>query len=341
MSKLIGTADAAGTIITAEMVEAAEMFVDEVVERIGSDALEYAHVEERVTMHNLVHPVNEGTPDVWSIAGGNVMRTIPSAEIEVLDFKYGHRFVDAYENWQGIDYTAGVLERNGAHGGGSGILAGVDWNAIKVRITIVQPRCYGHGEQVRHWEVTAEQLRPYFAQLKERAYQSMGPGAPTIVGPECRDCKGRHACVSLLRAVEGCMETAGLAVPIELPSEAQAVELRYLHRAADLLKSRITGLEAEAMANIRKGVAVPGFTLKQGEGRLAWTKPAADVFALGDMFALDLRKEPDAITPTQAIKAGKAVGLTEELVLSFAARPKGETKLVEVDSDAARKVFGK
>lgn len=327
----IGMSDPAGTILDKEMLEGAEMFVDTVVEIIGSDALDTIHVEEKLTMHNLVHPVNEGTPDVWAISGG-AHRAIPSAEIYLLDYKYGHRFVDAFENWQCIDYTAGVLERPE--------LANIPWENIKVRIVIVQPRCYGRGDQVRHWETTAAKLRPYFDQLRNNAYLSMGPGAPTHVGPECRDCKGRHDCEALQRASEAAMDVGGLAVPVRMSPTAQAVELRMIQRAQELLKARATGLEAQVMANVRAGVAVPFFTLQAGEGRLAWTKPAAEVVVLGDMYGVDLRKEPEAITPTQAIKLGKAAGLTEDVVKSFAARPKGETKLIAADTEQARRVFG-
>lgn len=72
-----------------------------------------------------------------------------------------------------------------------------------------------------------------------------------------------------------------------------------------------------------------GWMLEQGFGREAWTVTPEEVFALGDMMGVDLRKKPEAITPAQARK----LGLDEDVSKAYSKRPPGEVKLVPATID--------
>ena len=107
-----------------------------------------------------------------------------------------------------------------------------------------------------------------------------------------------------------------------------------MRAAADLLASRISGLENEVLAKIKGGVAFPDWRAERGNGRERWAKPIDEVLALGQMMGIDVSK-PGAITPKQAIKKG----LAEEVVRAYSETPAGEIKLVEVGKEMA-KLFG-
>lgn len=310
-----------GVTLTEEMVEAAELYVshiDDTLTRYGL-ARDSLHVEERVTIPD-VHPLNWGTPDCWFYAPAQGV-------LVVFDFKFGHRFIEVFENWQLIDYTSGILSRLGVDG--------IADQSLRVELYITQPRSYHKDGAIRLWTITAAGLRGHFNKLRNAAEASQMPGAMCTPNPECEFCPGRHACEALQRSGYKAAEMAGQSIPVELPPSALGLELRTLQRARGLLDARITGLEEQTLSSIRRGVLVPGYAAEQTEGRETWNKPAAEVVALGDLFGVKVAK-PAVLTPAQARKAG----LPAEVVASYCDRPQRGIKLVVDDGTQARKIFG-
>lgn len=300
-----------GVEVTEEMLEGAEMFCDVV----GFD--HHGHVETRVTMAKMVHPANWGTPDFFGLRNG-VLR--------VVDYKFGHRYVDEFENWQLIDYVAGACE----------FLDIRPEHETQVEITIVQPRHFGRAGPVRTWSIpTVRALQPYFQRLRDAAHSAMQDNAPTLTGEHCRYCSGRHACEAAQKAALSVLEMSGSSVPLELPVPAAARELASLQRAADIMDARITGLAEQLLYAGRSGAQIPGYGVERAEGRQKWIKPVGEVLALGTMLGIDLGK-PSVITPKQAIKKG----VPEAVVASMSETPLGEWKLVKTDDSKARKAFG-
>jgi hypothetical protein len=244
----------------------------------------------------------------------------------VLDFKFGHRYVDVFENWQLLDYTCGILDALGVDGFAE--------KSLRVEMTIVQPRSYRSSGPIRTWSTVAANLRAYFNKLRSAAEAAMLPGAKCTPNPECQDCAGRHACEALQLDAYRSAQIATESVPIELPPDALALELRMLKRAAAMLDARISGLEESVTANIRKGKPVRHFALVPKIGRTTWSKSDAEVIALGQLMSIELSK-PKLVTPGQAIKAG----IPEAVVKSFAHTPQTGLELVPVDDKHLRKVF--
>ena len=303
-----------GIMLTDEMIDAATMYADTVLAVALSPV-----VEERVD----ISYINEqcwGTPDAWAF-------TPETATLHLWDFKYGHRFVDVFENWQLIEYAAGILERIQVDG--------ITDNFINVVMTIVQPRCYVGGSPVRSWKVRAVDLRGYFNSARMFEERAMSDDAQLTVSSECRDCSARHACPALQRASYADMNIAAEAVPFDLPPEALGTELRYLQSAIATLSARATSLEEQALSAIRQGVSIPHFTAQHGMGRERWIKPEPEVIAMGELMGVKLGVTK-LVTPNQAIKAG----MDAELVRSFTEKPRGELKLVADDGSKARKIFG-
>ena len=301
-----------GIAVSEEMLEGADLFF----ERIGN-ADHGGYLESKVTMFNSIHEHNWGRPDYFKC---------DPHHIQVVDYKFGFGYVDAFENWQCINYVAGVLEGHN--------LDPHKNKKLEVIIEVVQPRCYTREGPIRTWKTTVGDLIPYFARLKLAAHSAMDPQPTATPGDHCEHCLGRHACEALqveaLRASDWAYEV----VPLEIPIVAASRELRSMTRAFKLMEARITGLQEMLLATLRKGGQVPGFQIERGEGRQRWTKRVDEISALGKLFNLDLTKT-SVVTPKQAVKAG----LPKDVVDSITELPVGEWKLVEVDLRKSRKVF--
>lgn len=318
---LLGVAAPNGVIVTDEMIEAAGVYVAHVrshLERLGLDH-DALVVEQRVDIPR-VHPENWGTPDCW------LYNRVGSHELHVWDYKFGHGFVDEFENWQLIDYTAGILDRLG--------LNGQDDQTLTVHTHIVQPRCYHASGPVRSWSVPAVHLRAHFNILAMAAKDAMSGQASAKPGEHCVNCKARHACNALQEDAYRSAQIARESVSVDLSPEALGLELHYLRGALTRLQARLTGLEQQAESLLRSGQRVPYSTLVQSSGRQQWSVSVAEVLALGALCNVKVAKD-DVITPQQAIKAG----IPAELVELYSKRTSG-LKLAADDGRDARKVFG-
>ncbi len=312
-----------GVAVTVEMLEAAVMVREDVVATLGADWAQRLVIERRVEIPR-VHAQNWGTPDyrAWGQLGDG--RWV----LYVWDFKYGHGVVDAFENWQLIDYVAGLL--------GEASLDGLQEQNTVGDMRVIQPRSYHRDGPVRSWKVLASDLRPYFNRLDMAAEDATSIKPTASPHPEaCENCKCRVHCEANQRAAYFAAERGQHYAALDMSPHAMGLELRALKRARDLLDARVSGLEAEVAANIKRGKLVPFWMFATVPGRLAWTKPAAEVLALGQMLGVNLAKEPDVITPAQAKKAG----LPDSLVGAYAARPAGAVKLIFDNGSKARLTF--
>jgi hypothetical protein len=308
-----------GVVLDIDMIEGAEMYQRAVRELVPAPQ---GNVEQRVECSS-VHPYMWGTPDFWHYDA--VQRVL-----YVMDYKYGRRFVEVFENWQLIAYAAGIIWT----------LALDDLN-LTVHFGIVQPRSYHRDGPVRTWRVRGSDLRPYVnmlaggAEAAVRVDGTFNENAVCTVNPGCRDCRGRRACPALHRATMACVDLSEAPVPFDLPPTAVGVELRMIQHAQMLLKARAEGLEEQARSAMMGGVDVPHFLLQRAQGREKWQRPVSEVLALGSMLGINLAKPPEAITPTQARK----LGLPATLTTTYAGRSAGEMELVPDDGAKARKVF--
>lgn len=317
----IGAVAPNGHPIDAEMVDGAQALLIDIRDTLKAAQHRTLRVEEKVYATSIHESACFGTPDVYLMDG-------PALALHLWDFKYGHRFVDACENWQLLAYAAGILDSEG--------IPHEQWHSWLITMTIAQPRNYHPVGPLREWYISGGRLlQDYVPKLRAAAYQAMAPGAEYRTGPHCRDCSGRHACPALQRAGALAMDVSLQAQPVVLPPHAVGLELRQIGDAIKRLEARKTGLEEQALGLIRGGTPVPFFTAQHATGNERWVQPVAEVFALGDMFGADLRKPQEPVTPHQARKAG----VPDEIVKAYATRPQGALRLTRVDDDAARLAF--
>ncbi len=313
-----------GVFITDEMIEGGELVVDTVRARMPVERFGAPRVEEPVAIPS-IHPQCWGTPDIWAFSAAPLV-------LEVVDYKFGHRFVDEYENDQGVAYIAGLVDVLAAKfGEGSGLFD----QRLKVNFTVIQPRCFYKGAPVRTWSVLASDLRGHINQLVGAAELALMPNPPAVTNSECRDCPGRHACPALQQAAYADAEFATRSSPVELPPAAASLELRMLERSLERLQARVDGMREAVVTYIRQGHSVPFHRAEQGYGRQQWTMPTEQVYAMGQLMGVDLSK-PGVKTPKQAIK----LGVDEAVIKAYSVTPLGSLKLVPDNPADARRVFG-
>lgn len=270
----VGTIAPNGIEVTAEMTEGAELYVRTVRSLVPSGGM----VEQRIATG--LHADCWGTPDFVGVGDDRTLH--------VVDYKFGHRYVNEFENWQLIAYACGSVEAGAEDGD-------------HVSLTVVQPRCYDRRGPVRTWHLTVGELGQYAQRISGRLHAiSDGTLRDCTTGSHCYMCPARRGCQALQQAGYLACDIVGQPEPLDLPPDALGVELAYLQRAVELLKQRIAGLEEQATATLQSGTPVPGWHIKSKPGRERW-KAGALVAELGQLYGVELTKT-EPITPTQARK---------------------------------------
>jgi hypothetical protein len=280
-----------------------------------------AHIEEKlnpVETNPRIHPKNGGTPDLWRL----------QYDLKILEYKYGHAYVPAFESWQCINYAALIMDREG--------IDGIRDQTLPVSITVVQPRNYHQDGPVRTWTFTAADIRPHINELRMAAERATVPNPVATPGPvQCEYCPGRHVCPALLEATNvGRDHSVARAAPVEMSPAAAGRELSRLTYYRDLLNARIDGIAEQNMAFIRAGKRVPGWGLRNSGGRERWKNPE-HAKALGAIWGVAIER-PAVITPNQA----RNLGIPDEVVAAMAETPTGKAKLVPDDDAMIRRIFG-
>lgn len=321
--ELVGSLASNNVIFTEEMYDAAEMFANDVGMIIRQTSVfggPHLGIEHRVEAKR-IHELSYGTIDAF-IYNQNRDR------LYIWDYKFGFTAVEVYENWQLINYLAGLIEELGVDGH-------MDQHTT-VHVRIVQPRAFHRDGPIREWVVKASDLRPYFNILEDNAHKALGPNAEYETGSHCKYCLGRHACPAALKAGIGLYEVAAQPIPLELNAEALSVQYAIVQRARKQLEYLESGFEEQIKALIRGGENVQGYRVEEGVGRECWAKPVEEVIALGDMLGHDLRKG-GVITPNQARK----LGIDADVIMAYSKKPKTGFKVVPDNGNKAKQIFSK
>jgi len=315
----VGTLAPNGYPVTDEMVEGAQMYADDVLPAVHA-ATGTLRVEQYVDASDSVHPNNGGTPDAYLIDWS-------ARRVLLWDYKFGHKYVDVFRNWQFVDYLACIAESEGI------VLDG--WSFV---VTVVQPRAYVADGPVREWHLSADELHTLTLALREAAHTASLPDAPCRTGPHCYKCSAAHNCEAAIRAGGVAVDVSSAQVSAVMSAAARSLWLTTLEAAVDRLKAQIDA-QSEAIAGaIRHGEAVPGYAI-------GWTKPQErwraggeqSAAEMADMFGVDIRKPGVAlITPKQAVK----LGIDRSVIDAYAETPTGTQKLIRSDKRLASRVFG-
>ena len=307
-----------GVMFTDEMFNAAWEYADDVLYELHTRRGARLEVEHRVTCPS-IHTESFGTVDAF-------MHDTFKQELIVWDYKYGMGTVEAFENWQCINYVAGLLD-----------YLQCEEQHITVRIRIVQPRAFHKEGTIREWVIKASDLRVHINTLHNNAHRALGPDAGTLTGDHCKHCEARHACDVALTAGMKLYEIAGKPLTVELDPNAMGIQLSVVKRAIRQLQYLESAYEEQVKSMLRGGKAVRGWYTMPKFGRVKWNKPYDEIVAMGDMMGKDLRKDPVAITPAQAIK----LGVDKTLIAAYSEKPNNGLELTETSTNKSREVFSK
>jgi len=310
-----------GVVLDMEMIDGAFTYARTIS---YSDGMEWGRtplfIEQTMAIPS-VHPECWGTPDTWYFLPHR-------AELHVWDYKFGWLIIEPTENRQLICYALGALAQLESQY--------LDYTGLTVVIHIVQPRpqhCMGPH---REWRVRAADLHTYAEQLRAAAYEALAPNPRICSGSHCRYCLARHACPAARKAGYAAYDYVERASIHELSPEELGLELAALERAEEAIKYLKTGITHQAVSLINNGVIVPGWTLERGQGRSTWITPPEELFIIGDLCGVNIRKPAEAKTPHQA----RTAGLPAEVVSAHSTSPLGDPKLVRMENSLTAQVFG-
>jgi len=318
-SKWVGHRDPAGTVITLEMCEAVQMYVDAIMRKVDATpgGRSLMHVE-RLTQCPSIHPTAcFGTPDF------NMYAPLTNT-LYVDDFKFGHDYVEEYDNKQMIIYLQGKLDEMGVDGAQD--------QDLNVELTIHQPRYY-RASPVRTWKFKASDIRATVNVLKYQGEKALMPDAECVSGNHCKNCTARLNCDAARQSAYWAMSVSTQPMPINLTPEMQGTELRYIKRAIAALKYMESAHMERAEALIDQNVVVPGFARQAVLGQRRWRMDDPTMILVGSACGYDVRSEK-AITPA----AAERLGFDAEFIKQQTERPTS-MKVKAVDDSTVKKVF--
>lgn len=317
--EMVGHVAPNGEIITLEIAQHTAVYTQHVSNICSTFGLfNGLRVEQRVSMPDIL-PDAFGTPDACVFDSKNGI-------VHVWDLKYGYGLYEAFENWQCIMYASGLLRELHDHPSQRFI----DDTLLTVKIHIAQPRPYHVEGPVRTWTVKASSLRQYFNRLYSAANERT---ITTKTGTHCRYCSARHVCPALAESAMLCVDQINAGTPQVTTNDALSTEITILRAAMQRVEWRLAAREAEAMARIKSGEFIPGYTIESGKGRRAWTVQPKEIITLGDMCGIDLRKPVDVVTPAQALDKH-----LDESTINAMSEKKTTFKLVN-DRNLAMRIF--
>ena len=317
-SDLVGSLSKDGIVITDELFDAAREYFNEV--------WGYCNTHGVLQKLRVEVPVNvPGYGDWYCIPDTWVVATVEGKKVlRVWDAKFGHRIVDPFENWQLLIEAYAIVETH--H---------LDVDIIE--LVIVQPRGFTSDGTVRKWALTYDELCAYRQQVNEMMPRVMDATPMCTPGSWCLDCSARAHCDTLKQQSYAGVDYVQSLQTHNLSGHALGVELRLLQRAQEMIKMRLSGLEEQALHEIKQGQHVTFYSAKTTYGRKRWKKdvPVDQVIMMGDLLGQNLRKPQELDTPAQCIKKG----IDPSVVEQYAETPVTGVKLEQVDERSIRSVF--
>lgn len=314
---IVGSLSQDGIVITQELFEAAREYYNDAWGYCNKHGVTGKwHVEESVSLSFLM----DGwfaVPDCWFYIE-------EQKHLVIYDAKFGHSLVEVYEHWPMLLYAAALLQK-------------VPFDTVELRI--VQPRGFHSDGTVRKWLFGTDELAEYQQQIRHALLNVMSDSPTCTPGPQCKNCTARAHCDALQRTGYDNIDYVAQLQTHTLSGHSLGVELKLLQRAQEMIKMRLSGLEEQALHEIKQGQHVPFYSVKPTYGRKRWKKeiPVEQVIMMGDLMGQDLRKPVELDTPAQCIKKGIDPAVVEQ----YAETPSTGVKLEPVTERGIKMVFSR
>lgn len=293
-----------------------ERYVDDYVFAVHSVYIKSRmRIEEKVVAAS-IHPEHcWGTCDLWWYDS--------AADIlHIWDFKYGWSIVEAVFNWQLIVYAVAILES---------VQAG------NVHLHVYQPRPYHPEGPHRVWKLTRAEVLERVPVLQVAAASALAPHPPLSTGGHCKHCTALYPCPAAGKSVGYAIDVACQSSVPHTPPEQLGYEVSVLRRASEVISGRLAAAEETALAMIKQGAIIPGWTQTFTAGRETWeTGKEEEVRTVAALYGVAVNTPPDLITPNQAIKQG----LPEDVVKMYTNRTAGKAKLEPINAEKIKQLLG-
>lgn len=314
--EMVGSLSKDGTVITDELFDATREYFNEVWRFCNKHGvLQQLHVEESCPVPGYDNWYC--IPDAWVY--------VPDTRVlRIFEGKFGHRIVDVIENWQMLIEAFAVIETH-------------NLCPDIIELVVVQPRGFTSEGTVRKWAITYDELVMYWRQVSDTMLRVLDTAPTCTPGPHCLDCSARAHCDTLKQQSYAGVDYVTSLQTHNLSGHALGVELRLLQRAQEMIKMRLSGLEEQALHEIKQGQHVTFYSAKTTYGRKRWKKdvPVDQVIMMGDLLGQNLRKPQELDTPAQCAKKG----IDPSVIEQYAETPVTGVKLERVNERAIRSVF--
>lgn len=170
----------------------------EKVKHYPKDMEEYCHWavrEVRALIEPGVESFSEQKIDISHFTAPGMFGTADAAIVElfdtltIIDFKYGRMPVDVRNNVQLICYALGKLRL-------------YDYNFLRCRMVILQPRAEHSDGPRREWIAPVDALLPWEEKIKHACDAALRKNAPRKGGPHCFFCPAQVICPEYVENLE-------------------------------------------------------------------------------------------------------------------------------------------
>lgn len=321
--------------VTADMVDAVQVYVDE-VRRVRGE-LDHAafEVEKRLPLSAWI-PGGFGTADHVAVQ--------PFGKLVIHDYKHGAGVpVDAIGNTQMRIYALGAL----------GVLN--EAQVETVQMCIVQPRAPHEDGPVRSDTLTADELLAWGRDvLKPGAKATQDPGAPRHPGSWCRWCDASGVCPEQASgAAQEMFGQPNLPATVEetraiLPNvEALTPErLAEIYRVADeLVEPWLKSVKVAWQDHLAANGPAFGYKLVAGRSTRKWADPVRAELEVTDKLGDKAYEDPKLKSVAQIEKTLKSEGLAPDTYAHLVEVTRGVSIAPETDKrpalpPAAEQMFG-
>lgn len=281
--------------------------------------------------------------------------------IELFDLKYGRGVVvEVLDNSQLRTYVVGAIVDAGMKASPEvweqvdnhrlshtkdGVTTALDVGLSlfdSIAITIIQPRApHIHGP-VRTEYLTPAQVREFARDLLAAARKTQEDDAPFIPGEHCKFCPAKGFCPALAKRAQAIAAAAFDAEPVqEMPAvmtktveRLSIEEIAKTMSALPIVEEWIRAVKQRVLAELNRGVRVPGWKLVAKRGKRHWVnadQAAHDLIAMG-LDALDVYEPAVMKSPAQIEKLIGRGRLPKEMAVLVS---NGATTAPEHDPRAA------
>lgn len=257
-----------GWIIDGEMIMHARAYVD----------------------HALEHGEMIGSEKSYVIGGlvtGRVDTALYDVDtgLHIFDFKYGYKLVEVDEEWPLVCHMAGLWRGAG-----------------NVTLHVYQPRPNHPDGPARSITYPADAVQRMRDHITQKAINASAPGGQIgAPGAHCRKeyCAAAGVCHALTASTYAAFERVRDSRMVKLSAEELSNERRFLIMATEMVRGRLTGIDAEMKGRMLAGEFMPGHVLEPRFGhRKHTTTPemrqritGRDPFKRVEKSPADLQKE--------------------------------------------------